>query len=124
MQNESGFLEIKVILQGVTVGLITLIGVLFFLAILTSLFYSFFSRYLSGILIAANFTVIFCTGFYSARRVNQNGWLYGALAGLLLMAVMLVLGSIYLTIPAGKILMLFIVSIFLGSIGGIMGVNI
>lgn len=65
------------------------------------------------------------SGFISARGFNNNGWLYGMLAGFLYALIIVLIGFCILpTITfTSKFVIIIILSISAGGIGGILGIN-
>ena len=113
----------KKIIGGVMVGLVLIIGAALVLTVISSIFNNFNLLYRRNILVAINLLIIAITGFFAARRVGGRGWLHGAVAGLVFTGLLLLLGSMGLTISAGTLLLLLLMGIVLGAVGGIIGVN-
>ena len=124
MRRKNQFVERGEILRGLFRGFILLLVCLVFLALITSLFYDFVSPYLNFLLILINILILIYIGFYTARRAAQNGWLHGALAGLVFMGIILLIGAFNLSLSYGTIFVLLLLGIVVGGIGGILGVNL
>lgn len=78
-------------------------------------------------------TVVFVTmviavmlaGFMSARNATSRGWLNGALGGLLYVAILYMLGALFVTgfVFDKYVLSLLAVGFLSGAVGGIVGIN-
>ncbi len=78
-------------------------------------------------------TVVFVTmvvavmlaGFSAARNATSRGWLNGAVGGLLYVAILYILGAVFVTgfVFDKYVLALLAVGFLSGAVGGIVGIN-
>ena len=114
----------RVVFKGVTFGLIILLIISILIAAILSNMSSFNISSFSRILFILNILLVAFTGFFIARRVENNGWLNGGLGGILLMGLILLIGSINISLSPVTVFIYLFLALIAGSIGGIIGINI
>lgn len=114
----------RIVFRGVILGLIILIVISILLAVILSNMGNFNITSFSRVLFILNILLIIFTGFFIARRVENNGWLNGGLGGILLMGLILLIGSINISLSPVTVFIYLFLALIAGSIGGIIGINI
>ncbi len=123
-QNREKSIDNLTILKGVFWGIITLLIFNTLMALFSNVIFSLNSGVFNTVLITENILILLLVGFYIARRVDKNGWLNGGLGGLVYMVIIILLGTISMPISIWYILLLSIIGLIVGSIGGIIGINL
>ena len=123
-KNQDKLIYNLVILKGVVLGIAFLLIISSVLAIFSGFIYSLSISSLNSLLIAINTIIIGYIGFYIARQVGKNGWLNGGLGGLIYMGFIILVGTISMPISIGYIFLLLAIGLVVGSIGGIIGINL
>lgn len=77
------------------------------------------------VLITMIFAVMIA-GFSSSKGATSRGWLNGATGGLLYVALLYILGALFVTgFDFGKnVIWLLVIGFFAGAFGGIVGINV
>ncbi len=123
MYSKNNIINNSVIFKGVIVGLVILFVFSLVVALISRVLMGFMLLYFNNLLILTNLLIIILIGFYIARRVKYNGWLNGALGGLIFMVIILLFGSMNMHLSINSILIVLIFGILGGTIGGIVGIN-
>ncbi|MFW6281720.1 MAG: TIGR04086 family membrane protein [bacterium] len=114
----------KIIFKGVFLGFVFLFIITLILAIISGIIHTINSSFLHNIMVLINFIILLLVGFYIARNVESNGWLNGGLGGLIYMGLILLIGIYFVSLSGFNIFLLLITGMFIGSIGGIIGINL
>ncbi|MFW6022467.1 MAG: TIGR04086 family membrane protein [Halanaerobiaceae bacterium] len=112
------------IFKGVFLGVVILLILTAIMALFSGFLFRFNSSTLNNILLIENFLILNTIGFYVARHVNKNGWLNGGLSGLVYMILLILIGTISMPISIGNIILMALSGLVVGSIGGIIGINL
>ena len=94
------------------------------MALFSSYLFSLSSSNLNILLLIVNSLILTYVGFYVARKVEKNGWLNGGLAGLVYMILLILIGTISMPISLSNIIIMALIGLIIGSIGGIIGINL
>lgn len=113
-----------IILKGVIRGILILLFISILMAVFSGFVFNLKANSLNLLLIFETLLILLYVGFYVARNVEKNGWLNGGLAGLVLMIIVVLLGTINMTISFGGIIILAVLGLIVGSVGGILGINL
>src|SRR5690554_5245117 len=114
----------RMIFKGVFFGVVLLLIITFIMAIFSNMVFSMSIRTRNTLLIAENILIILFIGIYIARSVEKKGWLNGGLGGLIYMIIIILLGTVNMPISIWYILFFCTGGLIIGSIGGIIGINI
>jgi len=112
-----------IILKGILIGLLVLLIITAILATIYSLVFTFSTIILNKILIVISLIIVIYIGIYIAKRVDKFGWLNGGLGGMIFMGIIIILGSLNVSLSLWPVLLVLILGLFLGGIGGIIGIN-
>jgi len=112
------------ILKGILIGLLILLIISAVLATIYSLVFTFSTAILNKILLVFSFLLVIYIGFYIARRVDNFGWLNGGLGGMIFMGIIVLLGSLAVSLSIWPVLLLLIIALFLGGFGGIICISL
>lgn len=124
-QQHDGALQLTAILKGLVSCFALLIIMSLVLGFIFSVNESVSEDAMNRSLMVVNYTAIFIGGIMGARWAQTKGWLHGGLVGLVYMAIVVFIGSRYVSVAIGLEIMLRIVSGFLtGALGGVLGVNL
>lgn len=123
-QSQNKSINNLVIFKGVIRGIIILLVISTLMAIFSGFFFNLKTNTINLLLISENTLILIYIGFYVARKVEKNGWLNGGLAGLIYMVLIILLGTINMPITLANIVILTITGLIIGSIGGILGINL
>ncbi|ERM92195.1 TIGR04086 family membrane protein [Caldanaerobacter subterraneus] len=124
MDKRSG-INFSGILIGVLVSyIITLLFFIIYALLLT--FTSVSEMALPKFTIFVTITGVVLAGALSARNTASKGWLNGGIAGILYIAVMALLGTFLVKEfgPSSSLAVKFLWGAFLGSLGGMIGINL
>lgn len=115
------------IFRGCIISLIIVFGLTLILA-LVSYFGHIEQNIIARLLLLANYISIGIGGLMAAINVDTKGWLHGGFVGLVyalcfLLLVTLIPG-LYVILGSTAILQAIVVSFLIGTVGGIVGVNI
>jgi len=113
-----------IIFKGVFIGVFILLILTVIMALFSSLLFRMSSVNLNILLLVVNFFILTFVGFYVARKVEKNGWLNGGLAGLVYMVLLILIGTLSMPISLLNILTMAMLGLIIGSIGGIIGINL
>jgi|SRR5690554_4122286 len=123
-KNNERFINNFVIFKGVLLGLMIMLILTIIFALFSGVLFRLEEARLNKIFLGQNIILLLLIGFYVARNVERNGWLNGAMAGLLYMIILILLGSISLPLSLSNIIFMALLALILGGIGGILGINI
>ena len=123
-KNNERFINNFVIFKGVLLGLMIMLILTIIFALFSGVLFRLEEARLNKIFLGQNIILLLLIGFYVARNVERNGWLNGAMAGLLYMFILILLGSISLPLSLSNIIFMALLALILGGIGGILGINI
>ena len=123
-KNNERFINNFVIFKGVLLGLMIMLILTIIFALFSGVLFRLEEARLNIIFLGQNIILLLLIGFYVARNVERNGWLNGAMAGLLYMIILILLGSISLPLSLSNIIFMALLALILGGIGGILGINI
>ncbi|MFW6287532.1 MAG: TIGR04086 family membrane protein [bacterium] len=113
-----------IIFKGVFKGMIILLIITALMALFSGFLFRMSSSNLNILLLVVNFLILTYVGFYVAREVDKNGWLNGGLAGLIYMILLILIGTISMPISLANVLLMAVLGLIIGSIGGIIGINL
>ncbi len=113
-----------IIFKGVIIGIFILLIITVIMAMFSGFLFRMSSVNLNSILLVINFFILSFVGFYVARNVEKNGWLNGGLAGLVYMVLLILIGTLSMPISILNILTMALLGLIIGSIGGIIGINL
>ncbi|HLV08756.1 MAG TPA: TIGR04086 family membrane protein [Halanaerobiales bacterium] len=114
----------RMIFKGVFFGVVVLFIINVVMAVFSNIVFSMSFVTLNKLLIAENILIILFIGLYIARSVEKKGWLNGGLGGLIYMIIIILLGTVNMPISIWYILFFCTGGLIIGSIGGIIGINI
>ncbi|MCK8817992.1 TIGR04086 family membrane protein [Natroniella sulfidigena] len=122
-QNNMSFIKTSSILRGLIVSLIILLSSSIFLGVIISLT-NITSNSVNTILFALNYLALFVGGVAASYSAQNNGWLNGGLVGVIYMAVIILLGSLWtpITISLGLVTRVAI-GFAVSALGGMIGIN-
>ena len=123
-KNNERFINNFVIFKGVLLGLMIMLILTIIFALFSGVLFRLEEARLNKIFLGQNIILLLLIGFYVARNVERNGWLNGAMAGLLYMFILILLGSISLPLSLSNIIFMALLALILGGIGGILGINL
>lgn len=123
-KNNERFINNFVIFKGVLLGLMIMLILTIIFALFSGVLFRLEEARLNKIFLGQNIILLLLIGFYVARNVERNGWLNGAMAGLLYMIILILLGSISLPLSLSNIIFMALLALILGGIGGILGINL
>ncbi|WP_408954474.1 TIGR04086 family membrane protein [Natroniella sp. ANB-PHB2] len=122
-QSDVSLIKTSSILRGLIISLIILLASSAFLGVIISLT-NIASNSVNTILFALNYLALFIGGLVASYSAQNNGWLNGGLVGVVYMAVIILLGSLWTPITislglAARVVIGFVVS----ALGGVIGIN-
>lgn len=123
-QNKDKLINNIIIIKGVLYGFVFMIITTFIMALFSGFLFSLDSAHLNILFLVISIIILIFIGFYVARNVENNGWLNGGIAGLIYMIIVLLIGTINMPISLSNIFLIAIVGMTIGSIGGILGINL
>lgn len=123
-QSKEKLINNVVIFKGVLYGFVFMIILTFIMALFSGFLFSIGSERLNILFLIISVIILLFIGFYVARNVENNGWLNGGFAGLIYMIIIILLGTISMPISISNILLLAFIGMIIGSIGGIIGINL
>lgn len=123
-KNKEKFIDNFVIFKGVFLGLIIMLILTVIFALFSGVLFRLEQSKLNLIFLVKNIILLLFIGFYVAKNVERNGWLNGAVAGLIYMVILILIGSISVPLTLTNILFMALLGLILGSIGGILGINL
>ena len=94
-----------------------------FAAIIT--YTGFPEKYIDTVVMVTTALALVVSGAMVSKKAKSRGWLNGGIGGLVYMAVLSILGAIFIKAPvfdAGSLIML-VLGFVLGALGGIIGIN-
>lgn len=122
--NKEKFINSFVIFKGVILGLLIMLILTVIFALFSGILFRLEEAQLSKVFLVKNIILLLIIGFYVAKNVERNGWLNGAVAGLIFMLVLILLGSISVLLSFTNVIFMAFLGLILGSIGGILGINL
>lgn len=122
--NKEKFINSFVIFKGVILGLLIMLNLTVIFALFSGILFRLEEAQLSKVFLVKNIILLLIIGFYVAKNVERNGWLNGAVAGLIFMLVLILLGSISVPLSFTNVIFMAFLGLILGSIGGILGINL
>ncbi|MFY9393709.1 MAG: TIGR04086 family membrane protein [Halanaerobiales bacterium] len=122
--NKEKFINSFVIFKGVILGLLIILILTVIFALFSGILFRLEEAQLSKVFLVKNIILLLIIGFYVAKNVERNGWLNGAVAGLIFMLVLILLGSISVPLSFTNVIFMAFLGLILGSIGGILGINL
>ncbi|HHU92239.1 MAG TPA: TIGR04086 family membrane protein [Halanaerobiaceae bacterium] len=122
--NKEKFINSFVIFKGVILGLLIMLILTVIFALFSGILFRLEEAQLSKVFLVKNIILLLIIGFYVAKNVERNGWLNGAVAGLIFMLVLILLGSISVPLSFTNVIFMAFLGLILGSIGGILGINL
>ena len=123
-KNNESVINSFVIFKGVLLCIIIMLIFTVIFALFSSILFRLEEAKLSKIFLGQNIILLLLIGFYVARNVERNGWLNGAIAGLIYMIILILIGTISLPLSISNIILMAVLALILGSIGGILGINL
>lgn len=123
-KNNERFINNFVIFKGVLLGLMIMLILTIIFALFSGVLFRLEEARLNKIFLGQNIILLLLIGFYVARNVERNGWLNGAIAGLIYMIILILIGTISLPLSISNIILMAVLALILGSIGGILGINL
>lgn len=115
--NKEKFINSFVIFKGVILGLLIMLILTVIFALFSGILFRLEEAQLSKVFLVKNIILLLIIGFYVAKNVERNGWLNGAVAGLIFMLVLILLGSISVPLSFTNVIFMAFLGLILGSIG-------
>ena len=122
--NKEKFINSFVIFKGVFLCLLIMLILTVIFALFSGILFRLEEAQLSKVFLVKNIILLLIIGFYVAKNVERNGWLNGAVAGLIFMLVLILLGSISVPLSFTNVIFMAFLGLILGSIGGILVINL
>ncbi len=123
--DKEGISSIKVVISGVIIGYIaaTIMFVIYGIILGST---SISEETIPMIVKVILAVTIFISGLMSAHWIHNRGWLYGTMAGLIYIIVLLVLSAVFVKgFQVSLNTFAYVaIAILIGALGGILGINI
>lgn len=119
---EEKFIYSFLVLRGIIWGLVLLFVLLALLAVLSYLI-DLELPTVTRVLVGIYFLMPVAVGYHIGGRIARQGWLNGALGGLVLSGILLLPGTVSVILTPGLVLVLLLMGFMTGGIGGIIGIN-
>jgi putative membrane protein (TIGR04086 family) len=124
LSNESSFGFGKIIYSVILAYILTILIFMIFAGLIT---YSDFSEnQIPSVVTGTTIIGVLIAGILSGRNSQSKGWFSGAIAGVIYVIILIILGAIILKNASfsRQVINIIIMGLVVGSIGGIIGINI